>query len=141
MNLGARFAVTAAGARKFLLQARGQPKAGTVGDMHAGERRKNPLLTDRVARVELRERPRQQLLQNRHRPFRHPLLQCFRRNVHREVERRRFGGQVWHGRCGRTPSPTRDQRQKQVPGNLRRALHELGAPGPRLQLGARKELW
>ena len=63
--------------------------------MDAGERGKNPFLTDRVPAMELGKRGLHQLSQKGHRPHRHPLLQRFRRNVHRLIEVPRLSLASW----------------------------------------------
>src|SRR5215204_7556800 len=86
LNLGSSFTPTAARAGKFRLETLGPPKARTVGNLHAGEWRKEAVVTDRFPRVKLGKRGLQQIPQKRHCPRGHPLLQRFRRHLDRHVE-------------------------------------------------------
>src|SRR4029453_19474124 len=74
LNLGALFPATAACPREFRLQTLGPATARTVSHRDSWERRKNPLLTDRVAGRELGKGGLQQILQKRPGSCRHPRL-------------------------------------------------------------------
>jgi hypothetical protein len=126
LNLGTCGAATSPRAWEFRFETLGQPKARTVGNMDAGEWRKEAVVTDRLARVELGERGLQQIPQKRHRPHGHPLLQGFRRDPYGYVELRGFRCQLGHGGVRRTPPAKRHQGQKQFARNLRGALDKLG---------------
>jgi hypothetical protein len=121
-------AAAAARPGKFLGQTLGQPKAGTVSNMHAGERRENPLLTERVPGMQLGKGGLPQVLQKRDGARRHPLLQCFGGDGHGIVELCGFCCQLRDGRFRRPPPPQRHQGEKEFAGDLGRALDKLRAP-------------
>jgi hypothetical protein len=109
LDLRPGFAAAAPRPGKLRFETLGQPKARTVGNMHARERGKERLIPARVACVQLRKRRLQQVPQKRHRPLVHPLLQCFGRDVHWLFDLRRFGRQLCQRGLRCTPAPKRHQ--------------------------------
>jgi hypothetical protein len=108
--------------------------------MDSAKRRKEAFVTESVSCIEFGERYLHQLVQKRRGSRRRSLLQRFGGNGYGDVELGSLRGKLGDSSLLRTPTTKSDQGQKQLAGNLRRPLYELGPTRTRFKLVGRKEL-